>query len=211
MTTTKKTQNTWVLIVSGVAALVLIGGIAALNQLGTAINGIIRIAAMFGYLGVFLTSLSSNYMRELTRYFGRPFIKVHHIVAATSLVALVLHATLVAWRAGSASVFLPQLGSAISFLSFGGVPALWILAITVVTALLRTAIGQNWKTIHWLNYLAFILATIHAQLIGSDFNNIVIQIVSAAMALVLIGIFYWKRTRKRRAKAQAAKKQRKSQ
>ena len=75
-----------------------------------------------------------------------------------------------------------------------------------VTALLRTTIGQNWKTIHWLNYLAFILATIHAQLIGSDFHNIVMQVVTAAMALILVGVFAWKRTRKQRARAKAAKK-----
>lgn len=210
MATAKKSKNTWVLMLSGLVALAVVGAIAALNQIGTPISGAIRIAALFGYLGVFLTSLSSNYMRELTRYFGRPFMKVHHIVAATSLIALVLHATLVAWRTGSASVFLPQLDSLLVFLSYGGIPALWLLAIAVVTALLRTAIGNNWKTIHWLNYLAFILATIHAQLIGSDFHNIVMQVVSAVMAVVLMAVFYWKRTRKQRAKAKAAKKQQNS-
>ena len=114
-----------------------------LNEIGAPINGAIRIAALFGYLGVFLTSLSSNYMRELTRYFGRQFIKVHHITATASLIALVLHATLVAVRSGTASVFLPQISSVLAFLSMGGVPALWLLAITVVTAILKTTIGNK--------------------------------------------------------------------
>lgn len=209
MATQKQSKNTGVLALSGAIALAIIIAIVVLNEIGAPINGAIRIAALFGYLGVFLTSLSSNYMRELTRYFGRQFIKVHHITATASLIALVLHATLVAVRSGTASVFLPQISSVLAFLSMGGVPALWLLAITVVTAILKTTIGNKWKTIHWLNYLAFILATIHAQLIGSDFHNIAMQVISALMALVLVGVFYWKRTRKRRAKAKAAKKQQK--
>lgn len=210
MAAKRKPKNTWRLAVSGILALVLTGSIVILDRIGTPIGGAIRLAAMFGYLGVFFTALSSNYMRDLTRYFGRAFIKVHHIVATSSLIALALHATLVAWRSGTVAVFLPRLDSALSFFSLGGVPALWVLAITVVTAILRATIGKQWKIIHWLNYVAFILATIHAQLIGSDFHNIVIQIISALMALVLIGVFYWKRTRKRRARAKAAKKKRQS-
>lgn len=210
MAARRQPKNTWLLVLSGVIALALITLLVALNGSGAPINGAIRIVALFGYAGVFLTSLSSNYMRELTRFFGRRFIKVHHILATASLIALVLHGTLVAVRAGTAAVFLPQVTSVLAFLSMGGVPALWLLATTVVTAILRATIGNRWKTIHWLNYVAFILATIHAQLIGSDFHNIGIQVVSALMALVLIGVFYWKRTRKRRARAKAAKKKQRS-
>ena len=208
MAAKRQPKNTWLLILSGIIALAITGGIVALNEFGAPINGVIRIAALFGYLGIFLTSLASNYARELTRYFGRQFIQVHHYVATASLIALVLHATLVAWRAGSASVFVPQVSSVLAFLSMGGVVALWLLVITVVTAILRTAIGKNWKTIHWLNYVAFILATIHGQLIGTDFDGIAIQLISTVMVLILIFVFVWKRTRKRRALAKTAKKKR---
>jgi sulfoxide reductase heme-binding subunit YedZ len=206
MTASKKSKNTWVLILCGVVALLLTVGIVALDSLSTPLDGVIRAGALMGYLGVFLAALSSNYMRELTRFFGRSFIKVHHIVSVTALIALTVHTIGVAWRAGSVSTFLPSFASWQLFFTLGGRPAFWILAVTSLTALFRTAIGKNWKVIHWLNYLVFILGTIHAQLIGPNFQHIGVRIVSGIMMLVLVGVFVWKRTRKQRARAKAAAK-----
>jgi sulfoxide reductase heme-binding subunit YedZ len=206
MAANKKSKNTWALILCGVGALLLTVGIVALDSLSTPLDGVIRAGALMGYLGVFLAALSSNYMRELTRFFGRSFIKVHHIVSVTALIALTVHTIGVAWRAGSVSTFLPSFASWQLFFTLGGRPAFWILAVTSLTALFRTAIGKNWKIIHWLNYLVFILGTIHAQLIGPNFQHIGVRIVSGIMMLVLVGVFVWKRTRKQRARAKAAAK-----
>ena len=206
MAASKKSKNTWVLILCGVVASLLTVGIVALDSLSTPLDGVIRAGALMGYLGVFLAALSSNYMRELTRFFGRSFIKVHHIVSVTALIALTVHTIGVAWRAGSVSTFLPSFASWQLFFTLGGRPAFWILAVTSLTALFRTAIGKNWKVIHWLNYLVFILGTIHAQLIGPNFQHIGVRIVSGIMMLVLVGVFVWKRTRKQRARAKAAAK-----
>jgi sulfoxide reductase heme-binding subunit YedZ len=206
MTASKKSKNTWALILCGGVALLLTVEIVALDSLSTPLDGVIRAGALMGYIGVFLAALSSNYMRELTRFFGRSFIKVHHIVSVTALIALTVHAIGVAWRAGSVSTFLPSFASWQLFFTLGGRPAFWLLAVTSLTALFRTAIGKNWKVIHWLNYLVFILGTIHAQLIGPNFQHIGVRIVSGTMALVLIGVFVWKRTRKQRARAKTAAK-----
>jgi sulfoxide reductase heme-binding subunit YedZ len=206
MPASKQAKNTWVLIICGVVALLLTVGIVALDSLSTPLDGIIRAGALMGYLAVFLAALSSNYMRELTRFFGRSFIKVHHLVSVTALIALTVHAIGVAWRAGSVVTFLPGFASWRLFFSLGGRPAFWLLAVTSLTALFRTAIGKNWKVIHWLNYLVFILGTIHAQMIGPNFRHPGVRIVSGMMALVLIGVFVWKRTRKQRARAKATAK-----
>ncbi|MGC9395856.1 MAG: ferric reductase-like transmembrane domain-containing protein [Anaerolineae bacterium] len=206
MPANRKTKNTWVLILCGVVALLLTVGIVALDSLNTPLDGIIRVGALLGYMGVFLAALSSNYMRELTRFFGRSFIKVHHIVSVTALVALTVHAVGVAWRSGSASAFLPSFESWRLFFALGGRPAFWLLAVTSLTALFRTAIGKNWKVIHWLNYLAFMLGTIHAQMIGTSFVHLGLRIVAWVMLAVLVGVFVWKRTRKRRALAKAKAK-----
>ncbi|MBN2390830.1 MAG: ferric reductase-like transmembrane domain-containing protein [Anaerolineae bacterium] len=203
MTKSKKSKNTWVLILCGVVDLLLTGGIVALDSLSAPLDGVIRAGALMGYLGVFLAALSSNYMRELTRFFGRSFIKVHHIVSVTALVALIVHAVGVAWRSGSASAFLPSFASWRLFFALGGRPAFWLLAVTSLTALFRTTIGKNWKVIHWLNYIAFALGTIHAQMIGTSFVHLGLRIVAWVMLAVLIGVFVWKRTRKRRALAKA--------
>ncbi len=203
MAKSRKSKNTWVLILCGVVALLLTVGIVALDRLYTPLDGVIRVGALLGYLGVFLAALSSNYMRELTRYFGRSFITVHHIVSVTALVALTVHAVSVAWQMRSASAFLPRFDSLRLFFALGGRPAFWLLAITSLTALFRTAIGKNWKVIHWLNYVAFALGTIHAQMIGSSFVHLSIRIVAWVMLAALLGVFVWKRTRKQRAQATA--------
>lgn len=203
MPANRKTKNTWALILCGAVALLLTIGIVALDSLSTPLDGVIRAGALMGYMGVFLAALSSNYMRDLTRFFGRSFIKVHHIVSVTALVALTVHAISIAWRAGTVATFLPSFASWQLFFSLGGRPAFWILAVTSLTALFRTAIGKNWKVIHWLNYLVFILGTIHAQMIGPNFQHLGVRIVSWIMLAVLISVFVWKRTRKRRALAKA--------
>jgi len=196
----RKPKNTWIMILSGVITLALIASVLALDTLGTPITVLIRGGALLGYLAVFLTSLSSLYMRELTRFFGRSFIKLHHTVAVTALVALTLHGGSVAWNSGSLSAFLPRFDSLQVFLSLGGRPALWLFALTSLTALLRTSIGKNWKIIHWLNYVAFWLGTIHAQMIGTSFARLGIRLLSAAMALALIAVFVQKRVKRARAR-----------
>jgi len=206
MAASKKSKNTWVLILCGVFALLLTVGIVMLDSLSTPLDGVIRAGALLGYLGVFLAALSSNCMRELTRYFGRSFITVHHIVSVTALAALTVHAVSVAWQMGSVSAFLPNFSSVRLFFALGGRPAFWLLAITSLTALFRTAIGKNWKVIHWLNYLVFTLGTIHAQMIGTSFSHIGLRVVAWVMLAVLLGVFVWKRTRKQRALAKSKAK-----
>jgi DMSO/TMAO reductase YedYZ heme-binding membrane subunit len=199
-------QNTWVLLVSAVGALALVAGVVALDRISTPLDGVIRVGALLGYLTVFIAALSSNFMRELTRFFGRPFPKIHHYVSVTALISLSVHAISVAWRSGTASVFIPAFSSLRLFFSLGGRPAFWLIAITSLTALLRASIGKNWKIIHWLNYVAFFLGTAHAQLIGPNFQHLGVRIVSIAMAVALVVVFVLKRTARQRRQRQRRSK-----
>lgn len=197
-----KAKNTWQLVVIGVVGVASVSIIIALDDVSTLVVGIKRFGALLGYLAVFLASLSSNYMRELTRHFGRPFLKIHHTVSITALVALVLHAGSAAWDSGSLAAFLPVFSSAQAFFALGGRPAFWLIVITALTAFFRSRIGKNWKTIHWLNYVAFFLATAHAIMIGASFDHLVLQIVAVLMAVALITVFVLRRMaeQKRRRK-----------
>lgn len=198
MTATRKPQNTWILVACGALAFLLVGITLTLDTLYAPIDGFVRAGALLGYLCVFLTALSSNFMKELSGFFGRPFIKVHHLVAVPGLLALALHTVAAAWRAGSALVFRPRFDSAYTFFSLGGRPAFWFIAIASLTALLRAAIGKQWKLIHWLNYLAFFLGTAHAWLIGPNFQHPGVKAGAALLALVLLGVFIRKRLPRRR-------------
>ena len=189
----RKPENTWMLIAGVVLALSVAGAVVALDPLTASIEGVIRVAAVSGYLTIFVATLSSNCMRELTRFFGRGFVRVHHVASITALVVLLVHASIVAWRAGSVNVFVPLASPAQAFFRQGGRPALWLILIAAAVALLRKKIGKQWKTIHRLNYLAFLLGTIHAQMIGRNFQHLAVRFVSAAMAAGVVVVFVLKR------------------
>jgi predicted ferric reductase len=198
----KKPEITWVLIAGVLLALSVAGAVVALDPLSAPIEGVIRVAAVSGYLTIFVAALSSSHMRELTRFLGRAFVKVHHVASITALVALLVHAATVAWRGGSVSVVVPLLSSARAFFSQSGRPALWLILIAAAVALLRRKIGKQWKTIHRLNYLAFLLGTIHAQMLGLNFQHLAVRIVSAAMAAGVVVVFVLKRQTEARRKQQ---------
>jgi len=198
----EKPQNTWMLIAGVAPGLLVAVTVVALDPLSAPIEGAIRMGAVLGYPTVFLATLASNYMRELTRFFGRAFVRVHHVASLTALVALLVHAATVVWRAGSVSVVVPLLSSARVFFSQGGRPALWLILIAAAVALLRKKIGTQWKMIHRFNYLAFLLGTIHAQMLGRNFQHLAVRIVSAAMAAGVVVVFVLKRRTEARRKRQ---------
>ncbi|MDF1513604.1 MAG: hypothetical protein P1S60_07330 [Anaerolineae bacterium] len=144
----RKPKNSWVLVLSGVIVAMLVVGTVALDQISISVYGLIRAAAVTGYLCIFLAVVSSNYMVELTRYFGRPFVKVHHIASLTALAALTIHPVAVAWTLQRPSLFIPGLNTPQALV-------FWLLVIAALAAVFRKAIGQRWKIVHWINYLVF--------------------------------------------------------
>jgi sulfoxide reductase heme-binding subunit YedZ len=160
----------------------------------------IRIAALMGYFCVFGAIVTSAYMRQMVRWFGRPFLKVHHTLSVTGLILTTIHPLAVAWQALSLRVFIPAVDSWYGFFAFGGRAAWYLLGIGALVAVLRGAVGKNWRLLHYLNYLAFWLATVHGILIGANVQNWVMRLVFGAMASGVLGVFVQKRTRARRRK-----------
>jgi DMSO/TMAO reductase YedYZ heme-binding membrane subunit len=180
-------------------ALILTIAAESLNLWGTPLHGAIRGMALLGYQSVFLAIVSSAYMRQLVRLFGRPFIQVHHVVSVTGLILITLHPLGVALNEATISVLVPRFDSALAFPRLGGQLAWYAIALAALVALLRRSIGQPWRVVHMLNYIAFLLATVHANLIGTDLQHIVTRAVSTVMALVIMGVFVQKRLRRRRS------------
>ena len=155
---------------------------------------------MVGYVSIFLTILSSAYMRELYRLLGRPFLWGHHVLAISGLVLIALHPTALAIETASAAVFVPRFDSWYVFWLLGGRPALYLIAVASIGALLRKRWRKNWRTIHILNYVAFALGTVHAVLIGTDLGQPFLRLVPITMGLVMVAVFVRKRLGQRRAK-----------
>ncbi len=187
-----KAKNTWMLWAALLAAVVVGIILFAVQPPPNGLNAVVRMAALIGYLSVFGAVLSSLYLRELVRTFGRPFIQVHHLVALVGLGLLIVHPLAAALVYRSASVLVPRFSSWNDFFTWGGPPALYLLAIAALVAWQRRAIS-GWRIVHYLTYLAFILATIHAILLGTDGQLLPVRILAIALALVAAWVFVRKR------------------
>lgn len=183
------------LVALGVALLIIVLAVNLLGPRGRPIDLVIRSTAMLGYSGVFLAALSSIYMRELTRFFGTPFVKLHHYIAITSLALLTVHPLGVAINRGTLAVFVPDFRSWFGFFLFGGRQAWYLLVIASLVALasVRKRLPRSWRTIHMLNYVAFGLGTVHAWLIGTHFRGVAGRAVLAVMAAIIVLAFIQKR------------------
>jgi sulfoxide reductase heme-binding subunit YedZ len=198
MANKRKSLSLWYLALVGILALALVIAMESLNLGGTPLNWAIRGAALLGYQSVFLAIVSSAYMRQLVRLFGRPFVQVHHVVSVSGLIFITLHPLGVALDNASISVFVPRFDSVLVFLQLGGRLAWYLIALAALIALLRRSIGRPWRVVHMLNYIAFLLITVHANLIGTHLQYSVPRAVSIVMALVIVGVFVQKRLRQRR-------------
>ena len=83
------------LILVGFVALILVSGLISLQPDWTLVNRLTRGAASLGYLAIFLTIISSVTMRQLVRFFGRPFIQLHPVLSATGLILVIFSTNII--------------------------------------------------------------------------------------------------------------------
>jgi DMSO/TMAO reductase YedYZ heme-binding membrane subunit len=191
------------LVAVGVVAAALTAALLSLRPYGSPFSWLARGTALLGYLTVFLSILSSAYIRWLVGFFGRPFIKVHHVLSVTGLVLIALHPVGAMLDWGSARVFLPKFDSLLEFLRWGGPPAWYLIGVASLTAALRRLVGKRWRTIHVLSYVAFLLATFHATMLGTEFTgggaqSVIARVVAILMAVAVATTFIQKRLPRRR-------------
>jgi len=199
----KRAKNTVYLVLGGLVLLVAAALATALSAPPDLLYGLVRGCALLGYALVFCAILSNAYITSLVRFFGRSFIQVHHIISISGLVIITLHPLALAIYSGALSVFLPVYSSVIELLQYAGRPAWYLLLIAALAAVLRQSLKKSWRTIHWLNYLAFALASIHAMLIGGNFQAWPARIIAIILMAVIIYVFVTKRLKK--AKRAAAR------
>jgi hypothetical protein len=191
----------WYLALLGAGLLALTLALHWVTPYTNGMSLFIRGTAVLGYLTLFLAIVSSQYMRALVRFFGASFIKIHHIATGAGLALVTLHAIGIAVRAGSLSVFIPDTSSLRNFLLFGGRPALYLLFLAALAAILRRSLSRVWRQAHWLTYLAFLLATAHAILLAVGFGPLGMQALAILLAVAVVGVFALKRRSKAGAKS----------
>ena len=153
----------------------------------------IRLAALTGLLTLQLAAMMSPFLREIRKVLGAPFLAVHHRAALAGLILITLHPVSLALRLGRADLFIPVIRSLDAFLMNGGRAALILVYAGVLAAVFQGWLGKGWRPVHALLYIAILLGTVHANLMGSDLSDPVLFIIVNGMTLLVVAAFLAKR------------------
>lgn len=157
-----------------------------------------RFAGLFAYFTMFLTIISSEYMVKMRKISGMPFIKTHHNLARIGILLILIHPLTFVLEGRGIQIFSPISPTNI-FIALAGRPAFYLFILAAGIAIYRKKY-KNWRKVHYLSYLAFLLVSIHALMIGADFTQDVMKILTLAMTAIVIAIFIDKRLRIRTKK-----------
>jgi sulfoxide reductase heme-binding subunit YedZ len=158
---------------------------------------VLRASALFGFVALFWAIVSSEYVREMRKLLGRPYLTVHHALTRVGWVLIMLHPLSYAVLLRNASVLVPVFSPLDAFLKWAGRPALYLFLVATLAAVLRSRSKRYWKYLHKLNYLGFLLVFVHSSLLGSDLKSTGLRVVWAAMAAVVLLIGLHKGTGRR--------------
>jgi hypothetical protein len=171
---------------------------------------IIRLLALNGYIAVSIAVIMTPFLKEITLFFKKSFVTVHHDFAAAGLLLLTLLPVTVFIQGLSfdefiAAPFVPNFMSLYLFFFYGGVVALILIYVAFGAVLLRRKITKYWRPFHALMYLALFVGIVHANLIGVDFGNLYIKIIFDGLFAAALGAFVLKRVQFIRLRARVKK------
>ncbi len=179
------------IVITAIVALILY---ALFQKPEETVKMIYRAAGTLGYLFIFLAIVSSEYMARTKKILGAGFIKAHHSLSRLGVLLIVIHPLAFAVEEQSILVFLPVFYPPDKFLELAGRPALYLFLLAAGVAVYRKKY-RNWRKVHYLNYLAFLLVSVHAVLIGTDFESNLSRTLALVMTVIVMGIFVHKRFR----------------
>ncbi len=189
---------------AGIAALIAVIGYLVLTaEYESPSRVIIRLTALYGLLFLSISSIMTPFLKEVTRAFGRPFIRVHHVFMGVGLTLATLHPVVLAVVTGNAGVFIPIFSSWYGFWAGAGRIALIIAYIAALAALLRGRFGA-WRYVHALVYLVLTFVIVHAALLGSDFETPAIMAIYYVLYALVVAAFFLKRLQRRKMKGNTA-------
>lgn len=163
----------------------------------------VRILALFGLLTLFVSSIMAAFNKEIFQIFGKPFKKVHHIVAYFGLSLIILHPVFLVIYTKMPEFLLPRFDSWIVFWTFAGIPALYLIILASIAGLLQPRIKKWWRYVHGLNYIALLFGVIHGMLLGTDLSTSIFLKIFYVSLLVLASVaFVYKRYKSIRRKKQ---------
>jgi DMSO/TMAO reductase YedYZ heme-binding membrane subunit len=138
-----------------------------------------RLFALNGYIAISFATIMTPLLKPESGSIGeqsdRSLRKLHYLLASLGLALATAHPISVALRDLSFQVFIPRIDSWSFFWMNAGTPALYILYIAFIAALVRRKITRYWRQFHALMYIVLFLVIVHANLLGTDFQNPVVS------------------------------------
>ena len=154
---------------------------------------IVRLMALNGYIALSIAAIMTPFLKEITLFFKKSFVKVHHYFAAAGLLLITLLPITVFVQTLDPTEFLPNFKSLYFFFFFGGIIALILIYVAFGAVLIRRKIVAYWRPFHMLIYLALFIGIVHANLRGTDFQNIYLAIIYDALFAAALAAFAIKR------------------
>jgi len=183
-----------------VAGIIILAVLVAFLAVPGAIEGgiihmLMRLSALYGYLFLGIATMTTPFLKEVTQFFGKPFLTIHHVFSVFGIALITLHPISNAIQRGTLAVFVPNFNSWHGFWALAGRPAFIIIYVAVFAALLRTKALNYWRPFHALMYVALFFGIVHGNLIGEDFRNPWIMLIFDALFALSLTSFVVKRYR----------------
>ncbi|MCW4000686.1 MAG: hypothetical protein NWE93_10640 [Candidatus Bathyarchaeota archaeon] len=156
-------------------------------------NLAVRLFALNGFIALSIATIMAAFLKEITLFFKKPFMRIHHYFAAAGLVLITLHPITLALQYSTPAVFLPNFNSLYLFMFFGGRQALILIFVALAAVLLRKKITSYWRPFHALMYVALFFGVVHAGLSGTDFENWAILVLFNGLFAASVAAFAFKR------------------
>lgn len=168
-------------------------------------NLTIRLLALNGYVALSIAAVMTPFLKEITLFFKKSFIKVHHYFAAVGLLLITLHPISVVFVSLDPSILLPNFASLYSFFFYGGSIALIAIYVAFGAVLLRRKSAAYWRYFHAFMYVALFFGVVHANLRGMDFSNVYLMIIYDGLFAAVLVAFVLKRLQFYRIKSRRKK------
>lgn len=161
----------------------------------------LRLFALNGFIALSVAAMMTPFLKEVTLFFKKSFIKVHHYFAAAGLLLITLHPVAVVIQALNPMLFLPNVRSLYLFLFYGGSVALISIYVAFGFVLLRKKFTSHWRPFHALMYVALFFGVVHANLAGLDIQNVYLMVIYDGLFAGVVVTFVLKRWQFYRIKA----------
>ncbi len=160
----------------------------------------LRFTGLWGFIFMALAAIMIPYLRGIKKNFGISFIRMHYILSYFGLAFTFIHSILPAIQRADITAILPDFSSWSGFWRLGaGEVAFLLMIIAAIGIFLKPKI-RPWRVIHGLMYPMLLLSLVHATVVGSTMESMLVLTIFYVLFALVILAFILKRIRQQKLK-----------